>query len=157
MRHLRALVRALRGKRWTELGDVAIAQAALLHAKSLLWLRPVGEFLDTGIEGSPRNGSSVGDVDWETVDRWGRAVTRAASLGVGNPQCLERALALSKLLERNGIAGHRVLIGVRWRDGAFIAHAWVELADRIIGDTESNTSTFAKLTGVRVAQGQGVP
>jgi hypothetical protein len=155
MRRLRALIRAVRGSRWRELRDVAIAQVSLMHAQAQLWLRPVGEFLDTGVEDRSKYRIPLVDADWGTADRWGRAVNRAATHGIGSPQCLVRALALSKLLERSGIVGHKVLIGVRWRDGAFIAHAWVELADRIVGDTESNTASFVKLTDVRVANGQG--
>jgi hypothetical protein len=156
MQRLRALVRAVRGRRWRDLRDLALAQLALVHAQLLLWLRPVGEFLDTGIDAPSKYRIPLVDADWDTANRWGRAVNRAARLGIGSPQCLVRALALSRLLERHGIVGHKVLIGVRWRDGAFIAHAWVELADRIVGDTESNTSTFVKLTDVRVANGQGL-
>lgn len=59
------------------------------------------------------------------VTALGRAVNIAARLTPFPVTCLTRSLLLGWLLRRHGVAcGLR--IGVRLRDGAFSAHAWVE-------------------------------
>ena len=59
--------------------------------------------------------------------RLGAAVTRVLGVLPHEPRCLTRALVLSSLLARRGIAG-RLVIGVRLEP--FAAHAWVEHGGR---------------------------
>jgi hypothetical protein len=83
--------------------------------------------------------------------RLARAVTRASRYGVFRPQCLVRALALHQMLERHGVPGSTIRIGVRQTDRAFVAHAWVERDGVVLGDTAANAATFALLTEARMA------
>ena len=78
------------------------------------------------------------------------AVGRAAEFGVFRPLCLVRAVALNRVLERHGITGSRVRVGVRMRNGRFAAHAWVEYGDRVIGDNEAHVGSFVELSEVRL-------
>jgi hypothetical protein len=78
------------------------------------------------------------------------AVGRAAEFGVFRPLCLVRAVALNKVLERHGIKGSRVRVGVRMRNGRFAAHAWVEYGDRVLGDNEAHVGSFVELSEVRL-------
>jgi hypothetical protein len=78
------------------------------------------------------------------------AVGRAAEFGVFRPLCLVRAVALNRVLERHGIRGSRVRVGVRMRNGRFAAHAWVEYGDRVLGDNEAHVGSFVELSEVRL-------
>jgi hypothetical protein len=78
------------------------------------------------------------------------AVERAAEHGIFRPKCLVRALALQALLERHGVHGGQVRIGVRMQDAAFHAHAWVEFGEIILGDRPAHVKTFVPVTGAQV-------
>ncbi len=78
------------------------------------------------------------------------AVGRAAEFGVFRPLCLVRAVALNRVLERHGIKGSRVRVGVRMRNGRFAAHAWVEYGDRVLGDSEAHVGSFVELSEVHL-------
>ena len=54
------------------------------------------------------------------------------------------------LLERHGIRGSRVRVGVRMRNGRFAAHAWVEYGDRVLGDNEAHVGSFVELSEVHL-------
>lgn len=141
---------AVRAGRWREILDVAEAQLALLRAQALRWLRPLGEF----VEVTPADGLSLSrasSAQRQTCDRLASAINRATRYGLFRPLCLTRAVALSRMLEAHGIAGHSIRIGVRRDGGAFTAHAWVELGNRVLGDTVANTLSYAPLTHVSVA------
>lgn len=58
--------------------------------------------------------------------------------------CLSRSLALHYLLQA---AGHdsNLRLGVSLADGAFAAHAWVELDGRVLNDRQDVTSRYAPL------------
>jgi hypothetical protein len=143
-RQLIAKVRALRGRDWLELLD---AQLALIRAQLIVATRARGKLIDrhppTGTAAS--EGPSVDD-----ARRLGIAVSRAARFGVFRPQCLVRSLALYAMLERRGIRGSRIRIGVR-RDGEQIAaHAWVEYGDFVLGDHDAHVASFTELADVRM-------
>ncbi len=70
------------------------------------------------------------------------AVRRAATYGPVRTTCLLRAAALQRLLERAGIRGSRLRIGVRRADDLFAAHAWVELGELVLGDQPRHVRTF---------------
>ena len=66
--------------------------------------------------------------------RLARHVDRGAGRLPFTSKCLPRAMTLSRLLRRRGIA-HRLVIAVRpaaARDGTDDLHAWVEVASQIV-------------------------
>lgn len=139
----------MRDGRWNEIRDVVEAQLALVRAQTLRWLRPLGEF----VEVTPGKGlpvSRASSAERRTSERLASAINRATRYGLFRPVCLTRAVALSRMLDAHGIAGHRIRIGVRRDGGSFAAHAWVELGQRVLGDTVANTLSYAPLTQVSV-------
>ena len=172
MSRLRALRSALDARRWRDVLDVAVAELALARAQWLVWTRPVGRLVNqgrtdggeapsSGVTGSARTSAPAdaagveAPYDTERAARWARAVVRASRYGVAEPRCLVRAVALQRLLRAHGVVGSTIRIGVRWSEGAFIAHAWVEHEGAILGDTAANTASFAPLADVSVVAGAG--
>lgn len=143
----RDLFYSVHARRWTELLDVAEAQLALVRAQLSLWTAPHGALAAP----APASGelAACDGEQRELSERLARAVGRAARLGVFRPRCLARAIALSRLLTTHGVHGHRMRIGVRREGAAFVAHAWVQIGDSVIGDSPSRTSTFVPLTDLR--------
>jgi hypothetical protein len=78
------------------------------------------------------------------------ALDRAARHGVLRPTCLVRSLALCRLLSAHGIHGARIHVGVRWNEGEFGAHAWVEHGGRVLGDRADHVGSFTELASGRV-------
>ena len=78
------------------------------------------------------------------------AVRRAALFGVFRPTCLVQSMALIHILERDGLYGGRIRIGVRERAGEVQAHAWVEYGGEVIGDFGEHVATFTELTDVQL-------
>ena len=66
----------------------------------------------------------------------------SAAARAGRPTCLTRALVLTRLLLRRGVATELV-IGAK-REGAFEAHAWLRVGDEILLGDEGHTE-FAPL------------
>jgi Transglutaminase-like superfamily len=144
---VRAALRVLPRLRWSDVRELVEAQLALLSAQFLLRRRPVGELIAGAKKHAPRRPLTTRE--GADAIRTARAVQRAALYGVFQPTCLVRALALHRLLERHGITGSAIRIGVRWVDGAFAAHAWVERDGAILGDTAARTAAFSELVDVR--------
>lgn len=144
---------AVRHRRWSEIRDVAEAQLALLRAQTLRWLRPVGAFVEVAAT-DELTGVRTSSAERKTSERLASAIIRATRYGLFRPLCLTRAVALSRMLDAHGVGGHRIRIGVRREGGAFTAHAWVELENRVLGDSVANTLGYLPLTQVSVA---GVP
>lgn len=69
----------------------------------------------------------------ETALRAVRAVRSAELHGPAHPNCLERSMTLWWMLRREGIAGE-LHIGARKEGGKLEAHAWVELAGKVLND-----------------------
>ena len=129
-------------REWRELFE---AQWALLVAQSMLRSRPTGG-LATPV-------STVGVADparMPDARRLALAMLRAARFGVFRPQCLVRSMALSRMLAAHGITGSMVRVGVRRKNGEFLAHAWVELGGETLGDADEHVGTFAPLTNLDV-------
>jgi Transglutaminase-like superfamily len=142
-----AVMRAVRDRRWADLRDVGEAQISLLRAQALRWLRPVGEFVEVEA-GDPPRMATDSPHRFQTCQRIAQAIDRAARFGLFRPLCLTRAVALSQMLDAHGITGHHIRVGVR-RDGeSFVAHAWVELDQQVLGDTSANTRSYLPLTSV---------
>jgi hypothetical protein len=62
-------------------------------------------------------------------------------------RCLHRSLALHRWLLQDGLPSE-LRIGVRKEDGELKAHAWVELAGRVINDRSSDVEVFTPLLRV---------
>lgn len=71
-----------------------------------------------------------------------RMVQAAAREGLGRPNCLSRSLVLWWLLVRQGCAAE-LRIGTRKKDAALEAHAWVELAGRVLGEEDDPHTRYA--------------
>ncbi len=138
-------IRELSGRDWAELAE---AQLALVRAQIMMLTRPRGGLVDGGPPSPRPDGLPLGET--LVARRLGVAVSRAARLGIFRPQCLARSLALQWMLERRGIEGSRIRIGVRKDGEGLAAHAWVEYGDMILGDHEYHVATFTELADVRM-------
>ena len=117
------------------------AQAYLFRAYWLVATRPTGALVDSA-------SALQVPVDSERMERAqeiGRLVRRAAFYGLFRPKCLVRAVAIDRMLKAEGIQGSRIHVGVRMTP-TFLAHAWVELGNAIVGDRKENIETFTQLT-----------
>jgi hypothetical protein len=72
-----------------------------------------------------------------------RAVRSAELHGLASPNCLERSLVLWWLLRRGGIEGE-LHIGGRKSGPRFEAHAWVELAGKVLNDSPDVHRHYAR-------------
>lgn len=126
------------------------AQWALLAAWARVSLRPRGQLV-SAVRTVPAD-LEPDDSVHRRARRLALAVNRAATHGVFRPQCLVRAVALKTLLDRRGILGSRVHIGVRHRGGEFSAHAWVEYAGEVLGDRLDHIGSFSRLPNVAVLE-----
>lgn len=133
---------------WREL---FVAQAALIWAQLLVWCRPSGQLVMPRTQRSSRPAilGVARPVPAPAAFRIARAVRRVADHGLFRHKCLVRALALNRLLERYGISGSKIRIGVRVEEGHFAAHAWVELEGKVLGEEPERTRAFAALLDVR--------
>ncbi len=145
-RLLRKLAR-LGPREWVEL---IRAQLALLAAQVLVWTRPTGRLVSSAAPGGGSSPAGAATATMDRVQRLGLAVSRAGDYGVFRPLCLVRAVALNRLLERQGIPGSRIRTGVRMRNGRFGAHAWVEYDGRVVGDSTAHVASFAELAEVHL-------
>ncbi len=139
-----------------EWADIARAQVALVRAQYLVRTRPTGELVAREEDPATRAGrpapvfpQPIRSTEDALAVRLANAVERAAMYGVFRPQCLVRAVALHEMLEEDGIRGSQIRIGVGRDNGVFVAHAWVEYGDLILGDNPWRVRKYAELTGVR--------
>jgi hypothetical protein len=131
--------------------DLLQAQVALLAAQVSVWTRPTGRLVSpAGSRDDAVSQSSSPSALMGRAQQLGLAVSRAGDYGVFRPLCLVRAVALHKMLERHGIRGSRIRIGVRMRRGRFGAHAWVEYGGRVVGDNIEHVGSFAELAEVHL-------
>lgn len=149
MTRIGAAARAVRNGRWDEMWYVAEAQIVLLGAQAMRWLRPLGKFVEVS-SGDPGTTIAPSGTRAQACEHITAAIDRASRYGVFRPLCLTRAVALSRMLNAHGIAGHTIRIGVRHDRGSFTAHAWVELGHRVLGDTTANILAYLPLTQVSV-------
>jgi transglutaminase superfamily protein len=127
----------------------ARAQVELLLAQLRLWFRPVGKLVVCRAVLSDSPLTSEVRIEAEEA---ALAVDRAARRGLFRPRCLVRALALQRILERRGITGSVVRIGVRRNADQLLAHAWVEHDGVILGDSASMVANFTVLAEARLAR-----
>lgn len=140
--HLAKKLVKLSPREWMYLFE---AQWALIICQLQLRSRP------TGTLATPVAGAGEADpARMAEARRLALAMVRAAKFGVFRPQCLVRSMALSRMLVAHGIGGSMVRVGVRRKNGEFLAHAWVELAGKTLGDADEHVGTFAPLTNLDV-------
>lgn len=146
------------------LADLLVAQCALLRAQWQMQTHPIGSLTrrastgaSLGDTGLPTPPNSPQTFDSHALDRHavraraiGTAVRRAADFGLFRPFCLVRALAIRALLEREGIRGSEIRIGVRRIKGEFAAHAWVRFHSEVLGDNPRHVATFTEVDDIRV-------
>ena len=152
------IVTRLARQTYAEWSDLVAAQKALIVAQLLVWTRPVGRFVEDAQNNSPGVQEPIARSSrtWREALRIAVAVRRVADHGLVRPRCLVRSVALSRMLEQRGIRDSRVRVGVRRIDGAFSAHAWVELGQHVLGDDMRVVSSFAQLLDVSVVEKQQI-
>src|SRR5690242_21832511 len=137
----------------SELRDIAWAQLELLRAQDMVWRRPIGRLI-AGSRGHTELALEVcaTRAEEQRAARIARAVDRAARRGVFRPKCLVRSMALHRMLERSGIRGSMIRIGVRREGDELLAHAWVEHMGVTLIDSPSAVGAFTKLTDARMTE-----
>lgn len=133
---------SLGGRGWY---DLLTAQVALLRAQRRLKREPTGSFVTRRRDDS---GPAVGDA--RRARELAKAVERTANHGLFRPFCLVRAIAIQDLLERHGIEGSSIRIGVRRVGTEFNAHAWVRWGGETLGDRAEHVATFTEVDDIRV-------
>jgi hypothetical protein len=134
-----------------EATDLALAQWYLVTARARRrWSTP-GRFMQLLSETDAA--ATVSALDERTRvlgQRLALAVERAAENGPIRATCLERAMAVDRLLRHHGVTRGRIRVGVRWTDGKFLAHAWVELDDLVLADTPDRVNAFRSIADARM-------
>ena len=131
-----------------QLRDLLSAQWAVLSAHRQVRSRPLGELV--AVSGSAGRSASAADPRQEDRVAW--SVITASNHGLTRPTCLVRSLAIQKMLRDRGLPQGQIRIGVRWKDDEFLAHAWVERDERVIGDTRRHVSGFDPVTDMRMVK-----
>lgn len=136
----------------SDLTAIAWAQLELLRSQVIVWRRPIGRLI---AEPPTQQEQQLGRVKPATLDgraeRIASAVDRASRRGVFRPKCLVRSMALHRMLERSGINGSVIRIGVRRNGDELLAHAWVEHQGVILIDSPAAVAVFSRLTDARLA------
>jgi hypothetical protein len=124
-----------------ELGDLLLAQWFLLAAWWDVRRRPVGGLLSV-VNQAPKES---GPRNEERLSRLALAVNRVASYGLFRPTCLVRAVALERMIHYAKAGSAVVRVGVFQGAGQFLAHAWIELDQRVLGDRPERVRQFTPL------------
>ena len=106
-----------------------------------------------GLTGGDRGSAAPARPPADGVDearRIARSLDRACRLLPWEPTCLVRALALKRMLDRRGLTGARVRVGVRRSEGEFSAHAWLECGGQVVGDAPEQVAEYESLGGLDV-------
>gem|GEM_PF-1582700 len=127
------------------------ARGALLRAERRIRNQPQGALFRDIARTAPGavDPSEVNPDHARRVKAIGVAIERMARWGRGRPLCLARSLAFRELLEREGIPGSWVRVGVRMGPRGFEAHAWVEWGGRVVGEDPAYVAGFAPLSDPR--------
>lgn len=126
-----------------DLAWVGRAQWYLVRARVSLLLVPRGRLL-AAVPEADAGRTPYGDALVQ-ARRVALAVDRAAEYGLFVPTCLVRAIALERLLTREGVAGAVVRIGARHRGGRPEMHAWIEVGGIVIGERPEVAGAFTPL------------
>lgn len=138
----------LRKISFSQVIDLLRAQAALVSATRAVKKKPLGELVAV-------TETAAGPVDDEGRLRSQRiawSVVQAAKHGALPATCLVRSVAIQHLLLRENLPPGEIRVGVKWDDGGFFAHAWVEQDERILGDTRQHVGQFDPVTDMRLVQ-----
>jgi hypothetical protein len=119
--------------------DLFRAQWELLAVRFWLRATPTGELVKVSPSAVAPTAS---DSQVARAKALALAVERAAENGLYRATCLRRATAIQRLLNREGIVGSHLRLGVRNGRRGFEAHAWVELGDVVLGDREFHVAGF---------------
>ena len=106
-----------------------------------------------GLTGGDRGPAAPARTPGDGVDearRIARSLDRACRLLPWDPTCLVRALSLKRMLDRRGLTGARVRVGVRRSEGEFSAHAWLECCGQVVGDAPEQVAEYESLGGLDV-------
>lgn len=129
--------------------DLAEAQFWVLHALFRLRTQEHGTLVRTGApSGRALVAPTTGDLT--RAEQAAKAVDRVARLGVGRPLCLARSLALQSMLERRGLTGSAIRVGVRGAPAGLSAHAWVEWDGHVLGDRPDHVAGYRRLETLTV-------
>lgn len=133
---------------WDDWRALWEAQRAIIRARRVVRDTPLGA-LPSALPLGTDDASAARPDDAETVARLGAAVERIARHGLGRPLCLVRSIAYHDLLQRHGIPGSRLRIGVRMtRLGRFEAHAWVEWNGAVAGEDPGYVAAFQPISAL---------
>lgn len=135
--HLSRKLASLSASQWR---DLVRAQWSLVVAQLRLRTRANGELVDRWTVDTGRPAADHRQL--QRAQAIGEAVRRVGLYGLTRPQCLARSLAICELLEAEQITGAVIRIGVRSQDAQIAAHAWVEFAGEIIGDSRAHVRRF---------------
>jgi len=128
--------------------DLLRAQVALFAAGRTVRKRALGDLV-TVVENED---VLVDDEGRAQSERIGWAVVQAASHGLVPATCLVRSVAIQQMLARAGLPTGEIRVGVKWDDGGFSAHAWVEQGEQIIGDSRRHVRQFDPVTDMRLVR-----
>jgi hypothetical protein len=137
--------RRISSREWVDYGR---AQLALLGALLAVRLRSRGRLLAYDLEVER---AELAAAHLARAAELELALSRALRYGVFRPKCLARSVALHRLLRASGIRGSRIRIGVRPEPDGLCAHAWVTLADRVLGDDPRFVGRFTEIADARIA------
>lgn len=133
--------RALDGRERRLLAALAVLLPAIGSALRIVGVRRTYRLL-----GGPRPGAAGGievdETSQAAAKRLAQLVNIAARHGPYSATCLRQSLALWWLLRRRGLTAE-LRIGVGKADARLRAHAWVELAGRVINDHGSISNDYA--------------
>ena len=141
---MRDRLRALGALSWRDAGLLCEAWVQLLLVDVSLRLWPLHRVREWA---APRRVPKVGAGHagaWATCERLHWLVGIASRHHMVRMFCLQRSLALQRLLGQRGIASD-LQIGVQKREGQVCAHAWLEVDGRPVGETEPGRQQFLPL------------
>ena len=124
--------------------DLLRAQWALIVARFALVVRPAGDWLRPRRATSP-HAAGTREPDASCVERQVVAIDRAATWGLFTPTCLVRAAALERMLVSCGSQTAVLRVGVFRSAHTFLAHAWIEVDGRVVGDSAAHVQQFTPL------------
>jgi hypothetical protein len=120
--------------------DLLRAQWALIVAQLRLRTRANGALVERWTVDAERPPADRRQL--QRAQEIGDAVRRVGLYGFARPQCLARSLAICELLQAERIPGAIIRVGVRPQEAQLAAHAWVEFAGEIIGDSRAHVRRF---------------
>ncbi len=132
-----------------EWADLLRAHFFLLFGWATVVRSPRGQLVSFPAAVATADPTELTDAQRVVATRCARAINRAATYGPLRPRCLARSLGLQRMLERQGVPGSVVRIGVRLQEKEFLAHAWVELEGQPLGERDP-VETFVQLNDAGV-------